>query len=53
MTRMELEAHSSQCFASQGFSLALAIGHSPKIPEVREFAVLLGFLERTLYGNTQ
>ena len=44
----------------QGFSLALAIGHSPKIvPDVREFAVQFGqfvrddFQKRILYGNTQ
>ena len=41
----------------QGFSLASAIGHSPKIvPDVREFAVQFGqfvrddFRKRTLYG---
>ena len=44
----------------QGFSLASAIGHSPKIvPDVREFAVQFGqfvrddFLKRTLYGYAQ
>ena len=43
--------------ACQGFSLASAIGHSPKIvPDVREFAVQLGqfvrddFRKRMLYG---
>ena len=47
-------------WVSQGFSLASAIGHSPKIvPDVREFAVQFGqfvrddFRERTLYGNAQ
>ena len=41
----------------QGFSLASAIGHSPKIvPDVREFAVQFGqfvrddFPKRMLYG---
>ena len=45
---------------SQGFSLASALGHSPKIvPDVREFAVQFGqfvrddFRKRTLYGNAQ
>ena len=44
----------------QGFSLASAIGHSPKIvPDVREFAVQFGhfvrdnFRKRMLYGNAQ
>ena len=44
----------------QGFSLASAIGHSPKIvPGVREFAVLFGqfvrddFQKCILYGNAQ
>ena len=44
----------------QGFSLASAIGHSPKIvPDVREFAVKFGqfvrddFRKRTLYGYAQ
>ena len=44
----------------QGFSLASAIGHSPKIvPDVREFAVQLGqfvrddFQKCILYGNAQ
>ena len=44
----------------QGFSLASAIGHSPKIvPDVREFAVQFGqfvrddFRKRTLYGYAQ
>ena len=44
----------------QGFSLASAIGHSPKIvPKVREFAVQFGqfvrddFRKRTLYGYAQ
>ena len=44
----------------QGFSLALAIGHSPKIvPDVREFAVQFGqfvrddFRKCILYGNAQ
>ena len=43
---------------NQGFSLASAIGHSPKIvPDVREFAVQFGqfvrdnFQKRILYGN--
>ena len=42
----------------QGFSLASAIGHSPKIvPDVREFAVQFGqfvrddFQKCILYGN--
>ena len=45
---------------SQGFSLASAIGHSPKIvPDVREFAVQFGqfvrddFQKCILYGNAQ
>ena len=45
-------------FIIQGFSLASAIGHSPKIvPDVREFAVQFGqfvrdnFQKRTPYGN--
>ena len=44
----------------QGFSLASAIGHSPKIVrDVREFAVQFGqfvrddFQKRTLYGYAQ
>ena len=42
---------------TQGFSLASALGHSPKIvPDVREFAVQhfvrTGFWP-TLYGNAQ
>ena len=44
----------------QGFSLAPAIGYSPKIvPDVREFAVQFGqfvrgdFWECTLYSNAQ
>ena len=44
----------------QGFSLASALRHSPKIfPDVREFAVEFGqfvrddFRNRTLYGNAQ
>ena len=44
----------------QGFSLASAIGHSPKIvPDVREFAVQFGqfvrddFWKCTLYGYAQ
>ena len=44
----------------QGFSLASAIGHSPKIvPDVREFAVQFGqfvrddFKKCILYGNAQ
>ena len=44
----------------QGFSLASAIGHSPKIvPDVREFAVQFGqfvrddFRKRTQYGYAQ
>ena len=44
----------------QGFSLASAIGHSPKIvPDVREFAVQFGpfvrgdFRKCRLYGNAQ
>ena len=44
----------------QGFSLASAIGHSPKIvPDVREFSVQFGQLVRDvfqkciLYGNAQ
>ena len=47
-------------FIFQGFSLASAIGHSPKIvPDVREFAVQFGqfvrddFRKRTLYGYAQ
>ena len=45
---------------TQGFSLASAVGHSPKIvPDVREFAVQFGqfvrddFRKHTLYGNAQ
>ena len=48
------------CFVAQGFSLASAIGHSPKIvPDVREFAVQFGqfvrdnFQKPILYGNAQ
>ena len=48
----------SQILPSQGFSLALSIGHSLKIaPDVREFAVRFGqfvrddFRKQTLYGN--
>ena len=44
----------------QGFSLASAIGHSPKIvPDVRDFAVQFGqfvrddFRKHTLYGYAQ
>ena len=44
----------------QGFSLASAMVHSPKIvPDVREFAVQFGhfvrddFRKRMLYGNAQ
>ena len=44
----------------QGFNLASAIGHSPKIvPDVQEFAVQFGqfvrddFRKRTLYGYAQ
>ena len=44
----------------QGFSLASAIGHSPKIvPDVREFAVQFGqfvrddFRKHMLYSNAQ
>ena len=47
-------------YKNQGFSLASAIGHSPKIvPDVRESAVQFGqfvrddFRKRTLYGNAQ
>ena len=47
-------------FELQGFSLASAIGHSPKIvPDVREFAVQFGqfvrddFQKCILYGNAQ
>ena len=47
-------------FSHQGFSLASAIGHSPKIvPDVREFAVQFGqfvrdhFQNCILYGNVQ
>ena len=47
-------------YPPQGFSLALAIGHSPKIvPDVREFAVQFGqfvrddFQKCILYGNAQ
>ena len=47
-------------YTHQGFSLASAIGHSPKIvPDVREFAVQFGqfvrddFRKRTLYGYAQ
>ena len=46
--------------SNQGFSLASAIGHSPKIvPDVREFAVQFGqfvrddFQKCILYGNAQ
>ena len=57
--------HRAQCwvlysFWPQGFSLASAIGHSPKIvPDVREFAVQFGHFVRDdfrkcmLYGNAQ
>ena len=45
---------------NQGFSLASAIGHGPKIvPDVREFAVQFGqfvrddFQKCILYGNAQ
>ena len=48
------------CLVDQGFSLASAIGHSPKIvPDVREFAVQFGqfvrdeFRKHMLYGNAQ
>ena len=48
------------CILSQGFSLASAIGHSPKIvPDVREFAVQFGqfvrdvFRKSTLYSYAQ
>ena len=51
--------HCLQC-NMQGFSLASAIGHSPKIvPDVREFAVQFGqfvlddFQKRILYCNAQ
>ena len=47
-------------YMQQGFSLASAIGHSPKIvPDVREFAVQFGqfvrddFRKGMLYGNAQ
>ena len=47
-------------YLKQGFSLASAIGHSPKIvPDVREFAVQFGqfvrddFQKCILYGNAQ
>ena len=47
-------------YCKQGFSLASAIGHSPKIvPDVREFAFQFGqfvrddFRKRTLYGYAQ
>ena len=50
----------SRFILSQGFSLALALRHSPKIfPDVREFAAQFGqfvrddFWKRTLYGNAQ
>ena len=46
--------------SAQRFSLASAIGHSPKIvPDVREFAFQFGqfvrddFRKSTLYGNAQ
>ena len=43
--------------SSQGFSLALALGHSLKIvPDVREFTVQFvrdNFRERTLYSIVQ
>ena len=46
--------------AFQGFSLASAIGHSPKIvPDVREFSVQFGqfvrddYQKHILYGNAQ
>ena len=56
-----ITAHfSSKKCKLQGFSLASAIGHSPKIvPDVREFAVQFGqfvrddFQKCILYGNTQ
>ena len=54
---IEDEIHFLLC---QGFSLASAIGHSPKIvPDVREFAVKFGqfvrddFRKSTLYGYAQ
>ena len=38
----------------QGFSLASAIGHSPKIvPDVREFAVQFGQLSETIFGKAR
>ena len=47
-------------YVPQGFSLASAIGHSPKIvPDVRDFAVHFGqfvrddFRKHTLYGYAQ
>ena len=50
----------SKYISVQGFSLASAIGHSPKIvPDVREFAVQFGqfvrddFQKCILYGNAQ
>ena len=52
--------HSLKYMLTQGFSLASAIGHSPKIvPDVREFAVQFGqfvrddFQKCILYGNAQ
>ena len=50
----------AETILSQGFSLASAIGHSPKkVPDFREFAVQFGqfvrddFQKCILYGNTQ
>ena len=50
----------SEMYTRQGVSLALAIGHSPKIvPDVREFAVQFkqfvrdDIRKRTLYGNVK
>ena len=55
-----IESTSELQTSVQGFSLASALGHSPKIfPDVREFAVQFGqfvqddFWKCTLYGNAQ
>ena len=40
--------------ALQGFSLASAIGHSPKIvPDVHDFAVQFGQFVETIFRNTR
>ena len=59
-TFVEIDPEIISTVILQGFSLASAIGHSPKIvPDVREFAVQFGhfvrddFRKRMLYGNAQ